>query len=163
MISCIKNNFLGSHTTLKNRQSLSGCCIFLWKQASDRILWYHKTKRILLCLIGLQAVLWIDLNTRWNLIQNTYQDSWSYLQFCLRYIFKKGKVNECRTTLVNNLIKESFYRKKKKINVLTAFFISHKNDVKTFIKWIFNQCYTTLVNITHIKIMRVENLYLWSI
>ena len=51
-------------------------------------------------------------------------------------------------------------KEKKAINVLIAFFISHKNDVKTFIKWILNQCYTALVNMTHIKIMRVENLYL---
>ena len=37
--------------------------------------------------------------------------------------------------LVNNLFKESFYGEKKKtINILTAFFISHKNDVKTFLK-----------------------------
>ena len=45
-------------------------------------------------------------------------------------------------TLVNDLFKESFYRKRKKktINVLTAFFISHKSGVKTFIKWIVNQC-----------------------
>ena len=35
--------------------------------------------------------------------------------------------------LVKNPVKESFYRKKKKkTNVLTAFFISHKSDVKTF-------------------------------
>ena len=49
-------------------------------------------------------------------------------------------INECRTVLIKNLIKESFYRKKKKINVLTAFFISHKSDVKTFIKLIGNKC-----------------------
>ena len=30
--------------------------------------------------------------------------------------------------------------KKKTINVLTAFFIFHKSDVKTFLKWILNQC-----------------------
>ena len=37
--------------------------------------------------------------------------------------------------LVNNSVKKSFYRKrKKKINILTAFFISHKSDVKTFLK-----------------------------
>ena len=43
--------------------------------------------------------------------------------------------------LVNNLFKESFYeeRKKKAINVLIAFFISHKSSVKTFLKWIVNQ------------------------
>ena len=44
-------------------------------------------------------------------------------------------------TLVKNSVKESFYAKrKKKINVLTVFFISHKSDVKTFLKWILNQC-----------------------
>ena len=41
--------------------------------------------------------------------------------------------------LVKNLVKESFYRKKK-INVLTAFFISHKSVVKIFFNWILNQC-----------------------
>ena len=56
-------------------------------------------------------------------------------------------INECRTVLIKNLIKESFYRKKK-INVLTAFFISHKNDVKIFLEWIFNQYRTTLVKKT---------------
>ena len=46
--------------------------------------------------------------------------------------------------LVKNPIKESFYgktkKKKKAINILTAFFISHKSDVKTFFNWILNQC-----------------------
>ena len=61
-----------------------------------------------------------------------------------------GNVNECRTALVKNLIKEIFYgKRKKKINVLIAFFISHKSDVKIFLKWILNQCYTALVNMTH--------------
>ena len=38
--------------------------------------------------------------------------------------------------MVNNLFKEKFYgkRKKKVINVLTAFSISHKSGVKTFLK-----------------------------
>ena len=43
--------------------------------------------------------------------------------------------------LVNNLVKESFYgkmKKKKAINVLTTFFIPHKSDVKTLLKWIVN-------------------------
>ena len=31
-------------------------------------------------------------------------------------------------------------KKKKTINILTAFFISHKSGVKTFLKWIVNQC-----------------------
>ena len=42
-------------------------------------------------------------------------------------------------TLVNNQFKESFY-KKKKINVLTTFFISYKSGVKIFLKLIVNQC-----------------------
>ena len=45
--------------------------------------------------------------------------------------------------LVKNPVKESFHwkrKKKKKINVLTAFFISCKSDVKTFFNWILNQC-----------------------
>ena len=44
--------------------------------------------------------------------------------------------------VVNNPFKESFMGKEKKkaINVLTAFFISHKSGVKTFLKWILNQC-----------------------
>ena len=38
--------------------------------------------------------------------------------------------------LVNNPFKESFFgkRKKKVINVLIVFFISHKSGVKTFLK-----------------------------
>ena len=43
--------------------------------------------------------------------------------------------------LVKNPVKESFYGKRKKIiNILTAFFISHKNKFKTFFNWILNQC-----------------------
>ena len=30
-------------------------------------------------------------------------------------------------------------KKKKTINTLTAFFIFHKNDIKTFLKWIINE------------------------
>ena len=43
--------------------------------------------------------------------------------------------------LINNSFKEKFYGKRKKIviNVLTAFFISHKSGIKTFLKWIVNQ------------------------
>ena len=38
-------------------------------------------------------------------------------------------------------LKKVFMRKEKKkaINVLIAFFISHKSSVKTFLKWIVNQ------------------------
>ena len=43
-------------------------------------------------------------------------------------------------------------KEKKAINALIAFFISYKSDIKTFLKWILNQCYTALVNMTHIYI-----------
>ena len=43
--------------------------------------------------------------------------------------------------LVNNPVKESMGKEKKKtINVLIAFFNFHKRDVKTFFKWIINEC-----------------------
>ena len=43
--------------------------------------------------------------------------------------------------LVKNPVKENFYGKEKKvINVLTAFFISYKSNVKTFFNWILNEC-----------------------
>ena len=29
---------------------------------------------------------------------------------------------------------------KKVINILTVFFISHKSGIKTFLKWIINEC-----------------------
>ena len=45
-----------------------------------------------------------------------------------------GNINECRILLVKNLNKESLYEKKKVINILTVFFISHKNNVKNFLK-----------------------------
>ena len=35
--------------------------------------------------------------------------------------------------MINNSFKENFYGRKK-INVLTAFFISNKSDIKTFLK-----------------------------
>ena len=35
--------------------------------------------------------------------------------------------------MINNIFKESFYGKKK-INVLTIFFISYKSGIKTFLK-----------------------------
>ena len=41
---------------------------------------------------------------------------------------------------VTNPFKENFYgkRKIKTINIMTTFFISHKSNVKTFLKWIVN-------------------------
>ena len=44
-------------------------------------------------------------------------------------------------TMVNNSFKESLYGKRKKIiNFLIAFFISYKSGIKTFLKWIVNDC-----------------------
>ena len=43
--------------------------------------------------------------------------------------------------MANNSFKENFYgkrKKKKAINVLTVFFISHKSGVKTFLRCIVN-------------------------
>ena len=40
--------------------------------------------------------------------------------------------------MVINSFKESFYGEKKTINILTTFSISHKSDVKTFLKQILN-------------------------
>ena len=63
--------------------------------------------------------------------------AWSIPSFQLQHSETRGKshVNECRRALVNNPIKESFYRKRKKtINILTTFFISYKSDVETFLK-----------------------------
>ena len=42
--------------------------------------------------------------------------------------------------IVNNSFKENFYKKKKTINILTVFYISHKSSIKTFLKWIVNYC-----------------------
>ena len=47
---------------------------------------------------------------------------------------KKEMLTNALRALVNNPFKESFYRKKKTINILTAFFISYKSGVKTFLK-----------------------------
>ena len=37
-------------------------------------------------------------------------------------------------------LRKILMKKKKTINILTTFFISHKSDVKIFLKWIINQC-----------------------
>ena len=38
------------------------------------------------------------------------------------------------TSVFKNPYRESFYWKKKTINILTVFFISHKSGIKTFLK-----------------------------
>ena len=51
--------------------------------------------------------------------------------------------------IINNPLKEKFYgkRKKKTINILTVFFISHKSDIKTFLKLIINHCFKEMTKI----------------
>ena len=61
-------------------------------------------------------------------------------------------------------LKKVFMGKKKKIiNVLTTFFIFHKNDVKTFLKWILKQCHTALVNMTLNSVYVLQNMTLNSL
>ena len=53
-------------------------------------------------------------------------------------------------------LKKTFIGKGKKIiNILTVFFIYHKNDVKTFLKWIVNQYPKIIVSITLVKKLRI--------
>ena len=80
--------------------------------------------------------------------KNLYLFPWDQASTMMLMLLFVGHVNKCRKALVNNLIKKKFYGEKKTINVLTAFFIFHKSDVKTFLKWILNQCPTALVNIS---------------
>ena len=52
-------------------------------------------------------------------------------------------ITDAIRVIVSNPFKESFYGKKEKkktINILTVFFISIKNCIKTFLKWIVNHC-----------------------
>ena len=58
------------------------------------------------------------------------------IDYCLVINIRKMLTNVLKV-LVNNLFKESFYEKKT-INVLTNFFIFHKNNIKTFLKLIIN-------------------------
>ena len=53
-----------------------------------------------------------------------------------RVLNKREMLTGALRALVKNPVKESFYGKKKKktINILTVFFISQKNNVKTFLK-----------------------------
>ena len=57
-------------------------------------------------------------------------DKWDVVKWCDNII--RIMLTSAFRALVKNLVKESFYGKKKTINILTTFFISHKSDVKTF-------------------------------
>ena len=52
-------------------------------------------------------------------------------------------------------------KEKKTINILIVFFISHKSNVKTFLKWIVNEypffLGRALVSITHHNNNRIKN------
>ena len=62
-------------------------------------------------------------------------------KYLLMFQTFKENANECpQGTLLRIHFKKVFMGKEKKaINVLTAFFISHKSDVKTFLKWILKE------------------------
>ena len=49
-------------------------------------------------------------------------------------LFKRVILTSVFRVLVNNSVKESFFGEKKTINILTTFFIFHKNNVKIFLK-----------------------------
>ena len=54
--------------------------------------------------------------------------------YCNLLIMQFEILIDALRAMVSNLLKENFYEKKKKINVLTAFSIFHKSGVKTFLK-----------------------------
>ena len=97
-----------------------------------------------------------------QIISKAIIDSQSYCLMPMPFIAKtwfliKGRSQELRyflfihlwemltsalRALIKNPVKKNFYEKRKKtINVLTIFFIFHKNDVKTFLIWILNECH----------------------
>ena len=53
---------------------------------------------------------------------------------CVWFIKVGEMLTSALRVLVKIPIKESLYGKKKSINILIVFFISHKSDVKTFLK-----------------------------
>ena len=62
---------------------------------------------------------------------------------CL-YIYTREMLTDTFKVIINNLFKESFYKKKKIINVLTVFFISYKSGFKIFLKYIYIYIYINL-------------------
>ena len=73
--------------------------------------------------------------------------------FFIKWVFmNKSRVmlTSALRVLVKNPIKKSFYGKRKKIiNVLIAFFISHKSDIKTFFIGFLTSVLRALVSISH--------------
>ena len=68
----------------------------------------------------------------WSLIWLNKSIATINVMFQLIYIYM-GNVNKC-PDYKSNLKKKLWEKKKKTIKVLRAFFISHKSDVKTFLK-----------------------------
>ena len=61
--------------------------------------------------------------------------NFSILFIEIRVLFKRVILTSAFRILVNNSVKENFFwEKKKTINILTTFFIFHKNNVKIFLK-----------------------------
>ena len=60
--------------------------------------------------------------------------NFSILFIEIRVLFKMVILTSAFRVLVNNSIKERFFGEKKTINILTTFFIFHKNNVKIFLK-----------------------------
>ena len=62
--------------------------------------------------------------------------------------------------IINNLFKKKNYgkRKKKKINVLTIFFISYKSGVKIFLNGLLTIVLRALVSIAHRVMLRLQNI-----
>ena len=60
--------------------------------------------------------------------------NFSILFIEIRVLFKRVILTSAFRVLVNNSIKERFFGEKKTINILTTFFIFHKNNVKIFLK-----------------------------
>ena len=59
-------------------------------------------------------------------------------------------------TLVNNSVKKKFYEKRKKNNYDSFFFIFHKSNIKTFLKWIVNQYFKdTLISISQLLLEKL--------
>ena len=52
-------------------------------------------------------------------------------------MYTREMLTDVFRVMINNPFKENFYKKKKAINVLTIFFISHKSGFKIFLKYMY--------------------------
>ena len=70
----------------------------------------------------------------WSLIWLNKSIATINVMFQLIYIYIWEMLTSALRALIKNLVKKKKNYGKKKIKVLRAFFISHKSDVKTFLK-----------------------------